>query len=63
MRHGEQFKTFKEKLPLDAFEQFVIISKGKLVVDQYFESFEACYEGLGDLQVEIVKTQGLTSGE
>ena len=49
MGHGEQFQELIEKLPLDSFEQFETISKGKLSIDQYFISFEACYEALGNL--------------
>ena len=49
MGHGEQFQELIEKLPLDSFEQFETISKEKLCIDQYFISFEACYEALGNL--------------
>ena len=36
--HEEQYtKTCKEKLPLDIFEQFLVISKVKLAIDQCFD--------------------------
>ena len=36
--HEEYIKIYKRRLFLDAFEQFVPSSKGKLVNDQCFES-------------------------
>ena len=34
-----RIKIYKERLPLNTFEQFVIISKVKLANDQCFEGF------------------------
>ena len=37
--HGEYAKTCEERLPLDTFEQCMIISKVKMANDQCFENF------------------------
>ena len=37
--HGDYTITYKERIPLNTFEQFVTISKVKLANDQCFESF------------------------
>ena len=39
VEHGDYRKNYEERLPLDTYEQFVTISKGKLANDQCFESF------------------------
>ena len=36
---GEYTKTYEERLPLVTYEQFVTMSKGKLVNNQWFQSF------------------------
>ena len=36
--HGEYMKTYKRRLPLDTFEQFVSTSNGKLLNDKCLES-------------------------
>ena len=37
--HGEYTKIYKERLPLDTFEQFMTLSEVELENDQCFESF------------------------
>ena len=49
--HGDYTKTYKERLPLNIFEQFVTTGKVKLANDQCFESF------MGEFSVFVINQE------